>query len=93
MPQAEAGIRTHGWCHTVGNEMVELTKTIEWVIETLMLLKLPLEMPIYAENVRCARCWNSLRENAAISGNMRRQSHSLELKWLNSGDGDDNGAE
>jgi len=54
-PSRSTGIRTHGWCHSVGNQMVEVTKPNRNTNN----IKMPSKMPIYAEKYAiCAVCWN-----------------------------------
>jgi len=62
IPSRSTGVRTPGWCHSVGNQMVEVAKE---VMETQIILKLPSKMRIYAENMRyahfaeiCEKCGN-----------------------------------
>jgi len=52
-----AEVRTHGWCHSLGNHTVEVTKpNKKWVTETQILLKVPPKMPVCAEKYAiCAK--------------------------------------
>ena len=43
-----SGVRTHGWCHSVGNKMVDVTKPIEIDNRNTNNIKIAVKMPIYA---------------------------------------------
>jgi len=78
-----AGVRTHGWCHSVGNQIVEVTKpNRNMVIETRIVLKLPSKMPIYAgKNMRHAH-FAEMCEKCGNKRNMRQSHIRIKLACL-----------
>jgi len=46
------GVRTHGWRHSVGNQMVMVTKPDRNGEQKQSSIKLPSKMPIYAKKIR-----------------------------------------
>jgi len=77
-PSRSTGIRTHGWCHSVGNQMVEVTKPNRNTNN----IKMPSKMPIYAEKYAiCAVCWN-MQKNAAISESVWQSHICIKLTCL-----------
>jgi len=52
-PSRSTGVRTHGWGHSVGNQMAEVMKLTEMGNRNTI-LKLPSKLPIYAEKYAIA---------------------------------------
>ena len=66
-PSRSTGVRTHGWCHYVGNQMVDVTKPNERGNRNTSNVKIAVENAnLCVKNMRYAH-FAEICENAAIS--------------------------
>ena len=80
-PSHPTGVRTHGWCHSVSNQMVEVTKPNREIGNTNN-IKTAIENANLCGKKICDMC--ILLEICEKQDNMRnmRQSHSVKLTCL-----------